>query len=324
MKQKYSVSVAIPTYNGGKFLKKQFDRLFSDCNTKKFKNFIEILISDNCSTDQTKNIVSYFKKKNNKNKIFKIKYIKRKINIGFRKNFLLQEKFLNGKYVLFLNDDDLPPKNFYKNLFDLIHGKEINEMIIFPIINSNKYYKPLFGKANKISYIINRGSILSGIVLKKSLINFKLSLKNLYPQTELYLDYYLKFGMRDVDLNSKIKNLDYKKISEKINSDDRMQRGPDFAILGKIEIIEKFYKIKKISFLEYFYSLYSVYKSGLNVKMILHKDHQYKLENNFYLKILNVKKKKFIRFIIFLNFLRKILSKDRGFYFKAFKGSLVN
>ena len=63
MIEKNSLSIAIPTYNGDKFLKKQLQRLFHDCNKKKFINFYEIVILDNGSTDNTKKIVKYFKKK---------------------------------------------------------------------------------------------------------------------------------------------------------------------------------------------------------------------------------------------------------------------
>ena len=325
MNQKIQLSIAIPVYNGEKNLKKQFNRIFNECDNVKFKNFLEIVISDNCSSDGTKKIVEYNKARSLKNKNLSIRYFRNNKNLGYFKNFINLVKLPNGKYVLFLSDDDLPGYGFYKKIYDFIKSKNSNTMLIAPIINSNKYYQSLFG-INIVSYIINRGSILSGIILNSQISKkYKSYSKSLYPQTELYLDYYLNYGMIDLDINTKIRNIDTKKkISEKINSNDRMQRKSDFALLGKTKIIEKFYKKKKINFFEYFYSIYSVYKVGLNIKMILHKNHHYELEKNFYNKIINVKKKNLIKFIIFLVFLRKIFSKDRVFYLKTFNESLVN
>ena len=74
-------------------------------------------------------------------------------------------------------------------------------MYIAPI-HSRKYYHSLFGK-NIISYIISRGSIFSGIILNTKCIKYKSYLKTLYPQVELFLDYYINHGMKDLSMNSK-------------------------------------------------------------------------------------------------------------------------
>ena len=78
MQSKITLSLAIPVYNGADKLKKQFKRIFSECDNKKFKNFIEVLISDNASTDDTSKVVSYFNKKSNKKKNIKITYFRKK------------------------------------------------------------------------------------------------------------------------------------------------------------------------------------------------------------------------------------------------------
>ena len=40
MKYKFKLSVSIPVYTGAKNLKKQFDRIFKDCDNNKFNNFL--------------------------------------------------------------------------------------------------------------------------------------------------------------------------------------------------------------------------------------------------------------------------------------------
>ncbi len=304
MIEKNSLSIAIPTYNGDKFLKKQLQRLFHDCDKKKFINFYEIVILDNGSTDNTKKIVKYFKKKNENHKIFKIRYIRKRRNVGFRNNFISIKKYINGKYVLFLSDDDLPPAGFYKKLFDLIKENNSKEMLILSHKNSNKYYRALFG-VNDVSYIINRGSILSGIIIRSNQFNYKNYLKSLYPQTELYLDYYLSHGMRQIDIKPAIKNLDNQSILKRFDANDRMKRKSDYAILGKVEIIEKFHNEKKISFFQFIYAFYSIYKKALHIKMILNVNNKTDIEKHFFKSILEIRRKKLVKFILFLIYLRK-------------------
>ena len=87
MSFKIYLTVAIPTFNGVKNLKKQFKRIFKECDKKKYKNLIEILISDNNSTDQTKKVVFSYIKKSLKNKNIIINYFKQKKKYWFYEKF---------------------------------------------------------------------------------------------------------------------------------------------------------------------------------------------------------------------------------------------
>ena len=321
MNYKIQLSIAIPVYNGAGNLIKQFKRIFKAFDKKKYKNLIEILISDNNSTDQTKKVVFSYIKKSLKNKNIIISYFKQKKNIGFPKNFAGLPKLANGKYIFYLSDDDLPGIGFYVELINLLKKNYSNSMLIAPIANSNKYYKAFFG-INKISYIVNRGSIFSGIILNRKLIKYSSFEKTLYPQTELFLDYYLKYGMKDLEIKSIIKNLDINKDFKKFTT-DRMQRDYDWAMMGKIKIIEKFYKNYKINFLELLYSVYSIYKWGLDLKMILRNKKIFWLEKLFFKEIIKYKRKKLLNFILFILFLKKIFSKNRSFYYEALKIKLL-
>ena len=324
MKSKFKLSVAIPVYNGAKKLKKQFDRIFKDCDNKKFNNFLEIVISDNCSTDNTKKVVFYYKKKSLINKNIIIRYYKQKKNIGFPKNFIGLPKLVRGKYILYLSDDDLPGRGFYKELKNSMENINCYQMLIAPVGNSRRYFKSLFG-LNKISYIINRGSILSGIIINTKLIKYTSFLRTLYPQTELYLDYFLKYGMRDLKIKSVIYNLDKKKnIAERISSNDRMNRKYDFALLDKVKISEKFYKKKRINFIEFFYSIYSIYKWGLAQKKILRNSKAFRLERLFFNEITKYRRKNLLNLIFLLIFLKNLFSKDRIFYYQVLKKKLFD
>ncbi len=322
MRLENKLSICYTAFNSAQNLNKQFKRIFNECDNVKYKNFLEIVISDNCSTDNTKKIVNYFIKKSKQKKNIVIKYSRNKKNLGFSNNFIKLTKLVSTKYSLFMNDDDYPQKGFYREIFAKIQSKSSNTMLITPIANSRKYYPSFFG-FNKVSYIINRGSILSGIILKsEQMKKYKFYSKNLYPQTELYLDYFLKHDFEDLEINSVLKNMDVKNII-KYKFNDRMKRGNDLAFFDKIEILEKFYKKHKINFVEFFYSVYSVYKWGLGVKLELNKQNSQKYENIFFNQIMRYKRKKLLKLIIFLIFIKNIFTKYSFFYFKTFRKTIL-
>ena len=70
------VTIAIPTYNRADNYLKQ---ALSSALVQTYRN-IEIIVSDNCSTDNTESVVKNFKDS-------RIRYFKQKKNIGPYKNF---------------------------------------------------------------------------------------------------------------------------------------------------------------------------------------------------------------------------------------------
>lgn len=113
-KKEYLLTIAIPTYNREQMLKECVDRILEQDN-----NNIEIVISDNGSTDNTEN---YCKKLCDDYSF--ISYYRNQKNEGFDVNYRNCIKYSHGKYVLVLSDDDLISKNFIKNLFPLLESGE--------------------------------------------------------------------------------------------------------------------------------------------------------------------------------------------------------
>lgn len=98
MDQKPLLTIAIPTYNGGKTICNMLNLLLPQCDN----NQVEILISDNCSTDNTEAIIRTYKEKW-KN----IDYHRNKENIGPDANFLQCMKMANGIFTWLVSDDDV-------------------------------------------------------------------------------------------------------------------------------------------------------------------------------------------------------------------------
>lgn len=91
------LTIAIPTYNGSKTIKVMMDILLAQYDSR-----VEILVSDNCSTDATPQIISDY--------LIKypyIKYIRNEKNIGADANFLQCMRLASGKFIHLLSDDDV-------------------------------------------------------------------------------------------------------------------------------------------------------------------------------------------------------------------------
>ena len=91
------LTIAIPTYNGEKTISDMLELLLPQVDDR-----VEIIISDNCSTDDTYDIINKYIKKYQF-----IKYIRNKTNIGADRNFLQCILLSKGKFNMLLSDDDI-------------------------------------------------------------------------------------------------------------------------------------------------------------------------------------------------------------------------
>ena len=91
------VSVALGTYNGEKYLKEQIDSILNQT----YRN-IELVITDDCSTDNTPVILrEYADKYDNVHVYFNEK------NLGLVRNFEKAIKYVQGEYIAFADQDDI-------------------------------------------------------------------------------------------------------------------------------------------------------------------------------------------------------------------------
>jgi glycosyltransferase involved in cell wall biosynthesis len=316
MKNKVKISIAIPTYNGGILLKKSLEILYSSTKNKRFSNFFELVISDNGSTDNTQKIINKYTKKLKKNNI-QVKYYRRNRNIGFYYNFIKTIKIATGEYILFMCDDDHPQGNFYEEIFKLFKNNDYKKLCFLPIQRhhfKNKLNLNIFG------YVLTRGSSLSGVILKRNKISLKNMTPTLYPHNIIYLNYFLKYGMTNINLNSRIKQIEITKISNKFgNKGDRANRKNDFAVLDKIKIAEKFYNLKKINYLQLFVTIYKIYTWCFSIKWRFHKEKAYETEDLFFKEIQKYDRKFILKFSFLLIMFINLFSKKSGFYFNTLK-----
>lgn len=107
-------SIVIPTYNRADKLKVALRQLL----VQDFNNF-EIVVSDNCSTDDTRKVVDSFKSS-------KIRYFRNNINLDVIPNIRKAIKLSKGEYVFLHGDDDfLLKKNVLSKVFRIIQKTNV-------------------------------------------------------------------------------------------------------------------------------------------------------------------------------------------------------
>jgi len=95
------VSIAIPTYNrADSYLCQSIESALNQTYSH-----IEIIVSDNCSTDNTEMLVKGYKDK-------RIRYLRHKTNIGANNNFNFCVQEAKGDYFLLLCSDDMIDQDF--------------------------------------------------------------------------------------------------------------------------------------------------------------------------------------------------------------------
>jgi abequosyltransferase len=96
---KPKLSICIPTYNRSKCLKECLDSILLSATG--YENQIEIVISDNASTDDTKVIIDRFV-----NTYPNIRYFRNDRNIGPDRNLYKVAELATGEYIWIFGDDD--------------------------------------------------------------------------------------------------------------------------------------------------------------------------------------------------------------------------
>ena len=172
------LTIAIPTWNRANYLSFNLDQLKKE-RLSVDANLIEILVSDNCSSDSTASIIS-----DHITKGLPISYYRNEQNIGWGANFLQCFKKAQGKYVLLLGDDDLMVDG---GLIKII--KLLNSNISYGSITLNSYgyskdfmkEKPPIGRKKNKKYEIFEdyiyatclhNTLLSSTIINTDLINF--------------------------------------------------------------------------------------------------------------------------------------------------------
>lgn len=107
------LTIIIPTYNRCSLLKKSLNNLLP--MTKDYLDMVDVYVSDNDSTDETKDVVCHFF-----SSYPNLKYFKQDENIGAANNFYDATKRVKTKYVTLLSDDDLVLPTYLSTIIQIL------------------------------------------------------------------------------------------------------------------------------------------------------------------------------------------------------------
>lgn len=244
------VDILMATYNGGKYLKEQIDSILNQTYTN-----IRLIISDDCSTDNTREILKQYEKNE------KIKVFYQEKNLGYIRNFEFLLKQVKSNLYMLSDQDDVWKKDkiaksvekLKKENLDLVFCdlEVVDENLNLIQESFNKYMKlerkiKKYINTYKFQYLYN---CITGctILSKKKFLNIILPV----PSKSKYMvhDYWL--GLM-VALNGKVGYIEEKLIKYRQHGDNQ---------IGIDKISHKFNKLEQVRdlFIEVKLGIFSTY-----------------------------------------------------------------
>ena len=170
--KKPKISIIVPVYNVEKYLNKCLD-----CLVKQTYSNLEIIIVNDCSSDDSERIIKEYEKQYNN-----IIYIKNENNKGLSFSRNIGLKSATGEYIGYIDSDDYVPYNYYESLINtsLTENADIVVCDINVIYeNDNVSNRTICGsKDNKRIDFINNGlaaSACNKLFKKKNLEQYEFS-----------------------------------------------------------------------------------------------------------------------------------------------------
>lgn len=181
------ISVIIPVYNSENYLKACID---SGLNQTFGDNNYELIIINDCSTDKSSTILKKFNKKDN------IKILNNLYNKGVSYSRNLGIKQARGKYIIFLDADDMLTKNALKDMYDLAELEQADLLISnFNVLKEQSLKEPHFQKSFKNTFhkkgevnLKTHPELLYNLYICSKLIKKELLLNNLFPEDISYAE----------------------------------------------------------------------------------------------------------------------------------------
>jgi len=132
----YKLSICIPTFNRAAYL----DINLGFLSRQPEINKVQIVVSDNCSSDNTAEVVKKYAELN-------IKYHKQSRNIGMSGNIDTLPVISDGEYIWFLGDDDIIAPNSIEKVLRVLNDNDL----ALCYVNQKVYNSAIFQKTLNIN-----------------------------------------------------------------------------------------------------------------------------------------------------------------------------
>lgn len=178
------LSISIPTWNRAKYLAISLESFLEEINGINPEE-IELCVSDNCSDDNTSEVVNKYIEKG-----LPISYYKNDENIGASRNFLRCMERASGKYILLLGDDDILNPGALKVVLERLSNNDYGLIHIHRFENLNESFiefndlEPFY---QQISYWI---TFMSGSIFRKDVVE-QIDFKKYIGTHLLQMPYYI-------------------------------------------------------------------------------------------------------------------------------------
>ena len=165
------LTIAIPTYNRANYLSRCLQNIYNQFD--EVSEYIEIIVCDNCSNDNTEDVINSFKIKG-----LPIQYYKNNINLGFDLNIEKCYKISNGDYIYTIGDDDFIKNGLLKLIIDIIQKNDFGVIYMEgdQIESEINILEPICTRTYKDSLmflkkITHNATFISAIIVKRELIS---------------------------------------------------------------------------------------------------------------------------------------------------------
>lgn len=123
-----TLSILIPTYNRGPKLIRLLRAFEADLLRCGLSDRVEVIVSDNASTDETARLISEFRSSS-----MNVTFIRQTENIGAEENFLFLYRKAASEHVWFFSDDDLPLPGAATKILDCL-SRHAPDILLFSFV----------------------------------------------------------------------------------------------------------------------------------------------------------------------------------------------
>jgi abequosyltransferase len=197
--EKILLTIAIPTYNRAGYLDECLNHICSQL--KGYEDRVELVVSDNCSTDSTGEVVQRYIDKS-----YPVIYRRNPENIGSDNNFIKCFKEARGKYVLIMGDDDILLDDAIRIIMEVLSGKDYGLIYLnaYPFSDDYISQKPLakykgFEIYNDKSLFLKKSGYLMFIstwIVNKNIIENADDLEKYYVENLVHMSWILSVFLK--------------------------------------------------------------------------------------------------------------------------------
>lgn len=172
------LTIAIPTYKRASFLRSSLEQLLAELSQVP-AGLVEVLVSDNCSPDNTTEVVQEIQAKG-----LPIHYVRNDENIGSDANIAQSFNLSLGQYVLIQGDDDLFVDGALLQILDWLAQQEYGVISLRAYGFEQDFRAEYPGKGGKQIEFKDAGAFLAQIGAAMTLISANIINKRLLPDVD--------------------------------------------------------------------------------------------------------------------------------------------